>query len=39
MTKDIHGTQFKALKGVALGYEDIDLGPYEKKVVTASISE
>lgn len=39
MTKDIHGTQFKALEGVTLGHEDIDLGPYEKKVVTASISE
>ena len=39
MTKDNHGAQFKALESVTLGYEDIDLGPYEKRVVTASISE
>ena len=39
MTKDIHGAQFKALESVILGYEDIDLGPYEKKVVTAPVSE
>ena len=37
MTKDLHGTQFKALESITLGYEDIDLGSYEKKVVPAAV--
>ena len=38
MTKDIHGAQFKALEGVVLGYDNIDLGPYEKKMLTEKVT-
>ena len=37
MTKDLHGAQFKALESICLGYEDIDLGPYDKKVVQQTV--